>query len=79
MLSHVALTEKIQHYVEKLPESDQAEVLVYVKSLSARKKKPMADRVEESWDEFSLNSAMRGMEDEKGPKYSAADLKIVFS
>jgi hypothetical protein len=54
-------------------------VLVYVKSLSVKKKKKRkSDIVEESWGDFSLTSAMRGMEDEEGPEYSAADLKETF-
>jgi hypothetical protein len=71
--------EKIQQYVRKLPEADQAEVLVYVKSLSAKKKKPKQDRVEESWGDFSVAAAMRGMENEEGPEYTLADLKETFS
>jgi len=73
------LAEKIQQYIQKLPETDQADVLIYVKSLSVKKKKKSkSDRVEESWGDFSLSSAMRGMEDEEGPEYSAADLKETF-
>ena len=73
------LAEKIQQYIQKLPEAEQADVLVYVKSLSVKKKKKRnSDIVEESWGDFSLTSAMRGMEDEEGPEYSAADLKETF-
>ncbi len=75
----MALTEKIQHYVEKLPASEQAELLDYVKRLSARKKRSTVGKAEESWHEFSLSSALRGMEDEASPEYSAADLKICLA
>jgi predicted RNase H-like HicB family nuclease len=30
------------------------------------------------WSDVSLATAMRGMEDEDGPVYTAADLKVVF-
>jgi hypothetical protein len=73
------LAAKIQQYIQKLPEAEQADVLVYVKSLSAKKKKKaISDRVEESWGDFSLSSAMRGMENEDGPEYTTADLKKTF-
>lgn len=70
----MALNEKIQLYVEKLPASFQAEVLDFVEYLLAK-----AERRENSgWSELSLSFAMRGMEDEERPLYTTADLKVVF-
>jgi hypothetical protein len=66
----VSLKEKIIRYVEELPESKQAEVLDFVEYLSTKLE-------EKSWGEFSLSSAMRGMEDEE-PPYKLDDLKESF-
>jgi hypothetical protein len=66
----VSLKEKIIRYVEELPESKQAEVLDFVEYLSTKLE-------EKSWGEFSLSSAMRGMEDEE-PPHKLDDLKESF-
>lgn len=71
----MALLEQIQHSVQKLPPTIQIEVLDYVEYLLAK-----SDRREElEWSELSLALAMRGMEDEAGPEYTLADLRVVFA
>ena len=70
----MAITEKIHQRVQRLPASFQAEVLDFVEYLLAKAKREEA----EEWLDFSLASAMRGLEDEAAPMYTTADLKVVF-
>ena len=71
----MAITEKIQQHVQKLPASFQAEVLDFVEYLLAK----VRQREEGDWSDLSLAFAMRGMEDETTPVYTRADLKVVFA
>ena len=71
----MAITEKIQQHVQKLPASFQAEVLDFVEYLLAKVRGPE----EGDWSDLSLAFAMRGMEDETTPVYTTADLKVVFA
>ena len=60
----MAIAEKIQHYLQKLPTAFQIEVLDFVEYLLAK-----AERQDErDWSDLSLALAMRGMEDEDAPK-----------
>jgi len=61
------LGDKIIRYIEELPESKKAEVLDFVEYL-----KNKTD--ERSWSDFSLSSAMKGMEKEDSI-YSLKDIK----
>jgi hypothetical protein len=68
------LTETIIKDIQALPESKQAEVLDFVQYLRSKaEKQEMKD-----WADFSLSSAMRGLEDEQTP-YSLNDIKESFS
>jgi len=69
----MSLTEKIIKKVKTLPESKQVEVLGFVEYLRSKAEKE--ENIE--WNDLSLSSAMRGMEDEKSP-YSINDLKETF-
>ena len=70
----MSLADKIINHVRALPESKQIEVLDFIEYLRAK-----ADRQENTgWSDFSLSSAMRGMEKEESP-YSLNDLKESFS
>jgi hypothetical protein len=71
----MAIAEKIQQYVQKLPASFQAEVLDFVEYLFAKAERQEA----REWSDFSLAFAMRGMEDEATPIYTTADLKVMFA
>ncbi len=51
------LGEKIIRYIQELPESKKAEVLDFVEYLRNRTE-------ERNWSEFSLSSAMKGMEND---------------
>ncbi len=71
--------ESIHQHVQMLPDSLQQEVLDFAKFLLFKREQeitPEQDEIE--WSEFSLASAMRGMEDEDSPTYTTDDLKEVF-
>ncbi|MEJ2585998.1 MAG: DUF2281 domain-containing protein [Deltaproteobacteria bacterium] len=65
--------EKIIGELKSIPESDQAEVLDFVERLKAKKTSQDSE-----WSEFSLKSAMRGIEEEPTP-YGIEDIKERFS
>ncbi len=70
----MSLADKIINNVRALPESKQIEVLDFIEYLRVK-----TDRQENTgWSDFSLSSAMRGMENEESP-YSLNDLKESFS
>lgn len=71
-------SEQIQENVSKLPPSLQEEVLDFVEYLIAKLEREAALQEKREWTEFSLSSAIHGMEDEETP-YTLADLKAVFS
>jgi hypothetical protein len=54
-------------------------VLDFVEYLLATAERQQARRVENEWSQQSLSPAMRDMEDENGPDYTAADLEERFS
>lgn len=65
------IDEKIIRRIQELPESKKAEVLDFVEYLRNKTE-------ERDWSEFSLSSAMSGMENEVAP-YSLEDIKESFS
>jgi hypothetical protein len=67
--------EKIIEQLKSMPESDQAEVLGFLEYLKSRKGRKEADS---EWSRFSLDSAMRGIEEEPSP-YGIEDIKEQFS
>ena len=73
------VTERIHQYVQKLPESLQAEVLDFVEYLLSKVERETAQQDELAWSHLSLSLAMRGMEDEDTPNYTTADMKEIFS
>ncbi len=75
----MALSERIQEHVERLPVPFQAEVLNFVEYLLAKAEHEAVRQERKPWSDLSLSSAMRGMEDEEVPAYTTADLKVVFS
>jgi len=66
----MSVAEKILEKVGSLPREDQAEVLDFVLFVETRK----ARREERDLKEFSLDQAMRGMEDEPD-LYSISDIR----
>jgi hypothetical protein len=75
----MALTEKIQRYVDRLPVTFQAEVLDFVEYLMAKAEREESRQEERDWSDLSLAFAMRGMESEDTPRYTSSDLKVEFS
>ena len=69
----MSIIEKINIHVKRLPESKQIEVLDFVEYLQSRTEKEEF----KEWNDLSLSSAMRGMEDEQS-SYSINDLKESF-
>ena len=69
----MSLIETIIKDVHALSESKQVEVLDFVQYLRLKAEKQEIN----DWAEFSLSSAMRGMEDEQVP-YSLNDIKESF-
>jgi hypothetical protein len=70
----MSLADKIINNVRTLPESKQIEVLDFIEYLRVK-----TERQENTgWSDFSLSSAVRGMENEESP-YSLKDLKESFS
>jgi hypothetical protein len=70
----MSLAETIIKHIQTLPESKQVEILDFVEYLRSKVEKQEI----KDWTDFSLSSAMRGMEDEQTP-YSFNDLKESFS
>ncbi len=70
----MTVAELIAQHLRRLPESVQAEVLDFVRSLEGTAGE--ADQGSE-WSAYSLSSAMRGMGDEPS-LYSLDDLREVF-
>jgi hypothetical protein len=66
----MSLTEKIIENVNVLSESKQRQLLDFIEYLRAKTEN-------EEWANFSLSTAMRGMEDEKA-SYSIDDLKEIY-
>ena len=75
----MVLSERIQERVERLPARLQSEVLDFVEYLLSKTEHEAFQQERDDWSDFSLRSAMRGLEEEEGPTYTAADLKEVFS
>jgi len=66
------LLEEINQHVKELPEPLQAEVLDFVEFIESKVERHR--EAEKQWSEFSLSSAMRGMEEEASP-YTLNDIK----
>ena len=71
----MVVSEKINRTVEKLPFEVQLQVLDFVEFVARKAEKINADDEEKRWEDFSLNQAMKGLEDEEMPEYTEADLK----
>ena len=69
----MSLDETIYRQVQKLPPSQQEELLSFLRHLLAGTE----HKEVREWTAFALSSAMRGMEDEES-LYTLSDLKVVF-
>lgn len=74
----MTIVQSINRCVQVLPDEAQREVLDFVEFLRSRTDPCGVGRENDrTWRDFSLASAMRGMEDEVSP-YTTADLKESF-
>lgn len=71
------MAQKIVERLQELPEPLQAEVLDFVEFLLKKATDSAVRDEDRKWSEFSLGSALKGMEDEP-QVYSEADLKERF-
>ena len=69
-------TEKIVHELETLPAALKEEALDFIGYLKMTEAKGSAEIGE--WNRFSLESALRGLEDDDFPAYQESDLKEVW-
>jgi len=69
------IVERIIEELKSIPKSSQAEVLDFVEYLKSKKGRKEEDS---EWSRFSLDSAMRGIEEESSP-YGIKDIKEKFS
>jgi len=74
----MTITQIIIQHLESLPDTAQQEVLHFVEFLESRQKCFPLREENTAWSDFSLSSAMRGMEDEETP-YTLADIEESFS
>lgn len=74
---YMTTAEAIIQRLKSLPDSAQREVLDFVEFLESRRKDRTLRKDDVSWSDFSLASAMRGMEDEDSA-YTRTDLKESF-
>ena len=69
------VSEKISQKLEKLPLAIQLEVLDFVEFVAQKVERQNSENEDKQWTEFSLNKAMKGLENEETPEYTEADLK----
>jgi hypothetical protein len=70
----MSIEKIIIQYIHELPEHEKAELLDFIDFLKTRGQR----KAVKEWTDFSISSAMRGMEAEDTP-YSLDDLKESFS
>ncbi len=70
----MTMEETIIEQIHFLPAASQKEVLRFVQFLQSKEDPAEENLYDSAWQDFSLNSAMRGMEEEPSP-YTAADIK----
>ena len=76
----MTVAESIQQYVRQLPDALQLEVLNFVEYLLFKQTQEALEAQDQAeWSNFSVASAMRGMENEETPLYTLDDLREQFS
>ena len=66
----MTISERIHEKLRGLPEPVQREVLDFVEYLAQTLRKE-----DEEWSQLSMAAALRGLEEEKWPRYDEGDLK----
>lgn len=76
MTNRMATAKDILQELETLPPVLQEEALDFIAYLKVKKTKNSREIRE--WNRFSLESALRGMEDDAFPDYQGSDLKELW-
>ena len=71
----MAVSEKISEKIEKLPPSVQQKVLDFIESLSGGAINGEATEEDKQWQRFSLEQALKDLQDEDLLEYTETDLK----
>jgi hypothetical protein len=71
----MTIEQIIQAKIGILPESKQAEVLIFLNSLIESQTEIDTRQENAEWSQFSLEQAMQGLEDDLLPEYTEQDLK----
>jgi hypothetical protein len=71
----MTIEQIIQSKIGILPESKQAEVLIFLNSLIESQTEFNFQQESTEWSRFSLEEAMEGLEDDLLPEYTEQDLK----
>jgi hypothetical protein len=69
--------EKIIDHLKAMPDSERNEVLDFVEYLKTAARRRRQSEGESQWGQFSVESAMREMEEEPSP-YGIEDIKEKF-
>jgi len=74
----MAVADRIQMYIRRLPTKLQSEVLNFVERLLAIAAREDSIQDEEEWSDISLSLAMRELEENESPTYLLSDIKESF-
>ena len=69
--------EKIVEHLRTMPDSERNEVLDFVEHLRTSARRRKQSEADSQWGQFSLESAMRGIEEEPSP-YGMEDMREKF-
>ncbi len=70
----MTVAQAIQKHIASLPENTLQEVLDFVEFLEMKRAATATPPHDQSWSNFSLASAMHGLESEESP-YTLADIR----
>jgi hypothetical protein len=71
----MSIKQIIQDKIDILSEEKQTEVLTFLNSLIESQNEYDLQQDNNEWSHFSLEQAMRGLEDDNLPEYTEEDLK----
>ena len=71
----MSVPEQITKKIQNLPEDKQQEVLVFIEFLLQKSVQEGTEKENQDWSRFSLDQAMKGLENDDLPEYTPADLK----
>ncbi|OGP80964.1 MAG: hypothetical protein A2Z08_01455 [Deltaproteobacteria bacterium RBG_16_54_11] len=69
--------KKILEYLKAMPEPEQNEVLDFIEHLKKSANRRKQEEEDSTWDQFTLESAMRGIAEEPSP-YGIEDIQERF-